>query len=442
MRSYGPRRTLPAAGPASAPALSPAFLDRLLRDFLFLATILLTWFTVAPFPDWSDPRLLEPSSEADPVKQAVTLWLTGALAIYALSKRTSLVFRAASLPLMLTFGAFAISAVLSPYPDLAGRRIVLAGMTLFQTVMLLLLPQGREHFARLLAAAALIVLGACYFGVVYMPQLSIHQATNVTEQGLAGDWRGFFAHKNDAGASMALLIFIGMFVARAWNWLAGAAIVLFAAIFLYFTYDKSSLGLLPVALTVAFFAQRLRSTAAVFACVVGVPLLINLLTVGSVMFEPINHLVAGLVWDPTFTGRDDIWRFALEQAAQRPLFGFGFEAFWDSPSVVDSWKYLGSWAFGASHAHNGALNLLVTTGFVGLTFALWWIVAQPFANFLRLRRAQQDDALTTLFLQLWVFGLCLSGIESVFFKGGNEIWFLMAVSIFGLRFKTIATNVA
>jgi len=34
--------------------------ERLLRNALFLATCLLCWFTVAPFPDLSDPQLLAP----------------------------------------------------------------------------------------------------------------------------------------------------------------------------------------------------------------------------------------------------------------------------------------------------------------------------------------------------------------------------------------------
>src|ERR1700674_4825210 len=73
--------------------------DRLVRDFLFLATFLLSWFTVAPFPDLSDPRLLEPSTQGALLNQAATVLLTGALAAFALTKRTSLLRRMVTLPL-------------------------------------------------------------------------------------------------------------------------------------------------------------------------------------------------------------------------------------------------------------------------------------------------------------------------------------------------------
>ena len=414
--------------------------DRLLRNALFLATCLLSWFTVAPFPDLSDPQLLAPKADGDLLSQVTTVLLTGALAVFVFVKRSSLVLRTVTLPLVLTFGAFAVSAVLSAHPDVAGRRIVLAIFTIFQATVLLLLPCGREHFARLLAATAVIVLAACYFGVIFLPQLSIHQFTDVVEPELAGEWRGFFTHKNGAGASMALLIFIGIFVYRAWNQLAGVLIVLLAAVFLYFTQAKSPLNLLPIVLLLSYVIPRVRSTSLALALMFGVPILINLLTVGSVMFEPIRELISRFMSDPTFTGRDEIWRFALDNVAKRPLFGFGFEAFWGMPDLVNAWSYQESWGYRASDAHNGYLNLAVTTGLVGLAFSLCWIMAQPFADHRRVQTLNADAALRTLFLQIWIMGLCLSGFESELFRGGSELWLLMVASIVGIRLLTIAQN--
>jgi len=61
--------------------------DRLLRNALFLATCLLCWFTVAPFPDLSDPQLLAPKAEGDLLGQVATVLLTGALAGFVFVKR-------------------------------------------------------------------------------------------------------------------------------------------------------------------------------------------------------------------------------------------------------------------------------------------------------------------------------------------------------------------
>ena len=52
--------------------------ERLLRNALFLATCLLCWFTVTPFPDLSDPQLLAPTANGDLLSQVATVLLTGA----------------------------------------------------------------------------------------------------------------------------------------------------------------------------------------------------------------------------------------------------------------------------------------------------------------------------------------------------------------------------
>ena len=415
--------------------------ERFVRNFLFLATFLLAWFTVSPFPDLGDQQAAA-STGGDLASQAAAVLMTGSLALYVLVKRPPLLSRAVTLPLVATLMAFAASAVLSSYPDVAGRRLILAIFNIFQATMLMVLPYGREHFARLLAVAALVILAACYFGVAFLPQLSIHQPTDIAEPGLAGDWRGFFTHKNGAGAGMVLLIFIGIFIYRAWNRAVGTGIIALAAIFLYFTHSKSPINLLPVVLLISYLVPRLRSGFVAFCLIAGVPVMLNLLSVGSVMFAPVHDLITHLMSDPSYTGRDVIWQFALDHVRQRPLFGFGFEAFWGMPNLVADWNYLESWGYRASDAHNGYLNLAVTTGLVGLGLALWWTVVQPFGDYWRGRFQIADRPLATLLLQIWVFALCLGCYESVFFAGGSGQWVLTMTAIAGLRFRTLATSSA
>lgn len=436
----GSARAMSTLSTSYSPALGIGSGERLVRDVLFLSTFLLTWFTVTPFPDLGEPQSVAAAIGGDLLGQVAMVLLTAALAAFALLKRLWPVSRIVTLPLVLTFAAFAISALYSSYPDVAARRLLLGAFIVFQASMLLLLPCGRVHFARLLALGAIIVLAACYLGVALIPQLAIHQLTDAAEPNLAGDWRGFFTHKNGAGAGMVLLIFIGIFVYRTWNRFAGIFIALAAGIFLYFTHAKSPLNLLPVALLLSYAIARLRNPLGALALIVGPPILLNLAGVGSVIFAPIHSLIAHIMSDPTFTGRDVIWSFAVDHVAQRPLFGFGFESFWGMPDLIADWNYLQSWAYRASDAHNGYLNLAVTTGIVGLLLSLWWMVAQPFADYRRGRALGADPALTALFLQIWLFALCLGAFESVFFAGGSAPWSLMVTAIVGLRFQTLARS--
>ena len=81
------------------------------------------------------------------------------------------------------------------------------------------------------------------------------------------------------------------------------------------------------------------------------------------------------------------------------------------------------------------------TGVVGLLLSLIWAFVQPLRDLIRTPPERIDPALTMLFLQVWLFGLYLSGFESELFSGGSVVWFMTIVSILGLRFQATAEQV-
>lgn len=412
--------------------------DRWLRSTLLLATFLLTWVTVNPFPDLSDPRLLDPIESGNFLSQAAVLLLTAALMTFVWRTGSRMFARAFTTLLFVTLAWFALSAVFSANAGLAARRLVLAVLTIMNAAAFLLLPLGREHFARVLAAGALIVLALCYGGVILAPARAIHQLADVFDSGLAGDWRGVFGQKNGTGAAMVVLIFIGLFVGRTVSTFLGSAIAVLAGVFLIFTHAKSSTALLPVVLLLGYLIMRARQPAIKVALALAVPFVIHVLTIGSVAFEPVKAVLDVVLPDATFTNRDEIWRLVLDKISQRPLVGFGFQAFWGTSDLIESAGADASWAYTATDAHNALLNLAVTTGIVGAVLGTVWIFVQPMRDYIRVERLGGDRATATLFLQIWLFGLCLSGFESVFFSGGSDLWFMMLVAIVGLRFMAIA----
>ena len=426
----------PSLEASRAPAID---IDWVIRSALFMATFLLVWLTASPFPNLGDPKLLEPVGDGNPVSQILTVILTFALAIFVLMKDPRVVWMAWTPVLILTLLWFGLSALNSAHPALAARRLILAILIIFQASAFLLLPRDRQHFTQLLATAALMVLAICYAGLLIAPELSIHQSSDLAEPELAGNWRGAFTHKNGAGAAMVILIFIGIFTMRSLNSVLGAITIALAGIFLVFTESKSSLRLLPCVLLVSFLTLRVqRPLAAKIAIAVSMPTIIGALTIGSVSSAMVESLVGAFLSDPTFTGREDIWRFTLDHIAQRPILGYGFQAFWGTDELVRAWSYLGSWGNRASDAHHGLLNIAVMTGIVGLVLSLLWIFVQPLADHIRTRPDRSDPALTELFLQIWLFGLCLSGFESVPFSGGDCVWFVMLLAIIGLRYQATA----
>jgi O-antigen ligase len=358
--------------------------------------------------------------------------------IFAFVKKDRLVLQIWTPLLVLTILWFALSAVFSAYPTLGLRRLVLAIFTIFQASTFVLLPQDQDHFSRLLAAGALGILVICYAGLVFAPELSIHQRTDLMEPDLAGAWRGAFGHKNGAGAAMVTLIFIGLYVARTSSAMNGALIVVLAGTFLIFSESKSPLRLLPLVLGTSFLATRVRRPSAKIAAALSAPLALSLIVLGSISSEWMHSLLGILTSDPTFTGRDVIWQFTLDHIGQRPLLGFGFQAFWGTSDLIAAWTYLESWGYRASDAHNSYLNIAVMTGLVGLALSMLWTIGQALADFIRIEPDHRNEPLNRLLMQLWLFGLTISSFESVLFDGGNLLWFMLLVAIAGFRYQLVA----
>ena len=116
----------------------------------------------------------------------------------------------------------AVGVLLSSDPSTSLKRFALTGCVTAVAAMLMLLPKSQGELARWIGIAALILLATCYLGIVSRRILSMHTAFDTQEPHLAGDWRGVFGHKNVAAAVMAMLLFLGIYVARAGAKLLGA----------------------------------------------------------------------------------------------------------------------------------------------------------------------------------------------------------------------------
>jgi len=331
---------------------------------------------------------------------------------------------------------FALCVATSWEPALSARRLVFTLIVLALAAMALLVPKNLRHFSDLLAAATLIVLALCYVGVLFLPDLAIHQASDFLEPEHAGSWRGSLPHKNQAGALMVVFIFIGLFVARSRSLVVGAAIVALSAVFLVFSFSKTSIALLPLVLIVSGIVGHVRRPIIGIVTAVSVLAAINLVSLGSIFFAPVRDAL-GLIMDPSFTGRTDIWQFALDQLAQRPITGYGFSAFWGTERVVYGMSQGSNWAVNATDAHNAYLNLALTVGIPGLALALAWTVVLPIVDFYRRPAGASDAALATLFLRIWLFGIYAASFETTLFQQVGEVWFILLFSVFGLRYLSL-----
>jgi O-antigen ligase len=323
--------------------------------------------------------------------------------------------------------------VLSLDPGTSIRRFALTACVIAVASTLMLLPKSQAELTRWFSIAALALLAICYLGILLAPNLSIHLATDAQEPGLAGNWRGSFGHKNEAAAVMAMLLFLGIYIVRSGGWLSGAAILCLASLFLLYSAGKSSLTLCFAVLLLTSLTALVRSFWLRTVMLLTPLLLLNMLSVGTVMNEGLAEIAKMLPLDTTFTGRTDIWTFAFQSLQQRLSIGYGFAAFWGSSSIKDLPEGK-EWAEYASHSHNGYLDSALAMGLPGLMLLIVVLVVGPLKNFHTADRGGNNGPLTTALLQIWLFGLYLSSMESFFLDRAYPVWFTFLMAVFGLHY--------
>lgn len=404
------------------------------RGLAFVCAFSLTWITLKPFGNLADAEALLLSTGRE-VPTYICFALLSGFCLFQLTQKERRALRFLMVPSFAGLGLWiALSCVMSQDISVSLKHGILCGFVALTTACLFLLPRGRLHLATLLAAAAAVLLALSYFGVIFIPQFAIHQATDLGEPSLAGSWRGVFAHKNAASAVFSMIAFIGIYVARAGRTVEGLLICALSVVFVAFSGGKSSSMIGGLTLIVSIFAvsQNFRLTA--ILAILAPLLALNALGVGSVLSSSLASISASLPLDSTFTGRTDVWKFAIANIPSHTLFGHGFSAFWNTEAIRVAAADSGSWVGEAAHAHNGYLDAALAMGFPGVALTLWAFVIQPLADLRRAMRMGANPALVLMLSQIWLFGIYLSSVESFFFDRADPVWITFLFAVFGLRF--------
>jgi O-antigen ligase len=405
----------------------------LVRGAAFIGALLLAWISLRPFVDLGNMQL----SDQTTGNETLTYAAFGCLALLtvALATRDNIPGLATLLsPGYILFGGWIVASVmLSLDPSTSIRRFALTVSVTAVAATLPLLPKTQNELMRWFSIATLALLAVCYLGLLLAPNLSIHLATDAQEPALAGNWRGSFGHKNNAAGVMAMLLFLGIYIARSGAWLSGAVIVGLSSLFLLYSAGKSSLTLCFAVLVLTSLTSVVRSVWLRVAVFLTPLVLLNLFGIGTVMNESLAEAAKILPLDSSFTGRTDIWVFGLQALRLRLLTGYGFGAFWGSSAVQNLPEGM-EWAATAAHSHNGYLDTALAMGLPGLALLITVLVIAPLRNFHAADRGGNNGPLAMALLRIWLFGLYLSSFESFFFDRTDALWFTFLVAVFGLHY--------
>ncbi|MET4258934.1 O-antigen ligase [Bradyrhizobium sp. S3.12.5] len=403
------------------------------RCLIMVAALLLVMITLDPFPDLRSEDVATVVGGRMALNY-ITFGLLGAIGVMLVLTTDAPSLKTLVTPLHLSLvGWMLINVVLSESREVSIQRFVLAASVTSLAVILPLLPPTQRSFNLCLGGAALVLLALCFLGVFLAPQYSIHSALDITEPQLAGDWRGSFGHKNVASPVMTILVYVGIYLSAVGSFVMGPAVALLAGIFLIFTGGKTSSVLCLAIYALASLVYVTRSLWLKRIICFAPLIVMNLLTVGSVLSPALGSITRALPVDPTFTGRSDIWEFALAAVAEKPITGHGYAAFWDDVTARQTAK--GSeWAVTAAHSHNSYLDLAVTIGLPGLLLVVLIFVLAPLRNFQETQAHNRSNALGKLFLTIWLFGLYFGTTETFLLERQNPVWFMFALAAAGLHF--------
>ncbi|MGJ7917219.1 O-antigen ligase family protein [Massilia sp. LXY-6] len=358
---------LPTMFPGSA-TMAPAVPAR--GEEIFLVIVLCV-FCALPFLLGDQPLSLTSvketgitSPQGDTTKQVVLMAIY-VLTVGALVPRLSAAAsRHVLLPLIALLAWAALSTAWSDMPGITARRVVALGGTLALGVYMALRWPPRE-LVRLLSVVALIVLGASFAVAVLMPAAGLDAEHRL---------RGVFAHKNTLAAFAAIALICAVDVlsgpsegmaapARAKRVRLAGLTGLFGLVALGLTASASPVPAAVTAALVMFAIKRAppqrrhvlttRLCGALFVVVVLLPWLAPYIGELALLFGR----------NTDFSGRTLVWRFAIEFFQRSPLFGYGYASFWNGPAGLLFVSYA---HFPVAHTHNGALQMLLDGGAVGL----------------------------------------------------------------------------
>jgi len=351
-------------------------------------------------------------------------FLAGFLVALALAVARGRLFRAVPLPLLFLILWCALTLSWAIDPQIALGRLglgVVVTLTLFLSIDRIGVPQA----LRAVTLTVTIILWADLATSMFID--SARHMVGERDADLVGLWRGLHGHKNIAGSVAALGLMLALFQCRLRTWRFWLIMVP-ASLMLVGSGSRTAMAVLAATLVTTMLLKvvRWRRRERVLVAV------LSLLALLMAALPALAHLdaVSAFLDDPhNLTGRTALWQILVNYWLSHP-WGSGFESFWRigaaSPALAFSGT-TGTFAAIAPHGHNGYLDMLASTGLVGLSLTLFATMVFPLWLFFRNRRL--DSHFAALGLALVLFFIFHNGLESSVLKGARVGWFVFCLGL-------------
>jgi exopolysaccharide production protein ExoQ len=251
-------------------------------------------------------------------------------------------------------------------------------------------------------------------------ELFFHGMVPTVDTAYTDAWNGAFVQKND----FARIVVLGgvLTLMRVRNVVHAAGAVAASVVLIVLCHSKTALAVFVAMLVLLrVFRLRRRGPKALVAGIVGV-LIVSALV--SVVID-LDSTAEMLGRDATLTGRTNIWAMAIESAVEKPILGYGYNAFWNVAPEADRISTILHWK--VPHAHNGFIDLTLQLGLVGLGLFLWtYAIAVRRAIAFAYIEPEKEAMWPLAYL---AFALLYQVTESTIFVGNTIVWMVYVSTI-------------
>ncbi|HTO33412.1 MAG TPA: O-antigen ligase [Pararhizobium sp.] len=404
-----------------------------LAAFLSGAGLFLIALTLMPFPNPHDTET-SAANDGNIINQIGYLGLGGIYLFAMLLVVDKRVLKRVVSPSWIVIFAIAFLSCLQSYdPTASARGLMLSLIAMILVAGVLVLPRSETDFVNAGANAILFLLLINYAALVIAPDRAIHSASG-GEPWHAGFWKGHLIHKNVTAPVFSVLCMFGIYCLRAGATWRGALIALLAANFVLHTGSKTTIGFLPLAIMLVLGGRAIAKPGLMVLAHFIFTILIFCLTLGTIYSDTFLSITSMLLEDSTFTGRDDIWKFASASLPHHLWFGHGYASFWLSPVIRGmEANFEANWDVrGIVSGHNSYLDAVLTFGLPGGVIIILMLFVKPFYDYLRANRQAQSRHFADFCVMVIIFMTYNGMMESFFLNRADPMWLLTALAVFGL----------
>ncbi|NYF79615.1 O-antigen ligase family protein [Granulicella arctica] len=248
-------------------------------------------------------------------------------------------------------------------------RTLSSGIVLLGGVLLIFYIMSRYTFNEMLEL--LLVLGTGTIMASILFAIALPQYGLDLMGGHSTAWKGIFSAKNYLGNMALFFLTVAVSYRPRTNFLKSlrSSQILFCLIAIAFSHAATGYMLTVVYIVYAVTLKTVRDFRKKDYFVAFILLFVAFAAVIAVIILQPDFLFKLLGKDATLTGRTEIWEAVLGSIAKRPLFGYGYQAFWLG-FKGESYRIILTVTWALAQAQNGFLDVLLELGIAGLSIVL------------------------------------------------------------------------